>query len=121
MKTKTVLLVDSHPVLLEGIRGLLKTIFDSVVMISDEESLCKVLPRLKPDLVIVDQSLPVTRDSDAICLIKKIDPKVIIVALSSYECPESINNWIDAGASGFVVKHQAGKELIKAVEKALIG
>lgn len=121
MNTKIVLLVDSHPVMLEGIIGLLKTTFESVVMVSDEESLCKALPRLKPDLVIVDESLTVTRNSDVIRLIDKLDPEVKIVALGSYDCSETIKNCMAAGASGFVVKHRAAKELIKALDMVLKG
>ena len=66
-----VLLADSHPALLEGIRGLLGAVFDSVVMVSDEESLMEALPRLDPDLVVVDQSLRVAQESNVITLLKK--------------------------------------------------
>ena len=61
MKKTSVLLVDRHPALVESIRDLLKTMFDMVVMVSDEDSLIEALDRLDPDLVVADLSVSVTQ------------------------------------------------------------
>ena len=52
MKKTSVLLFDRHPALVESIRDLLKTMFDTVVMVSDEDSLLEALDKLDPDLVV---------------------------------------------------------------------
>ena len=121
MKKRIVLLADSHPALLEGIRGLLETVFDSVVMVSDEESLMEALPRLDPDLVVVDQSLRVAQESNVITLLHKFDLELKIIALSTYESPELMKQCMSSGASGYVLKRSAAKDLFKAVEEVLRG
>ena len=121
MKKRIVLLADSHPAMLEGIRGLLETVFDSVVMVSDEESLMEALPRLDPDLVVVDQSLRVAQESNVITLLHKFDLELKIIALSIYERPELMNQCMSSGASGYVLKRSAARDLLKAVEEVLRG
>jgi len=121
MKKRIVLLADSHPAMLEGIRGLLETVFDSVVMVSDEESLMEALPRLDPDLVVVDQSLRVAQESNVITLLHKFDLELKIIALSIYERPELMKQCMSSGASGYVLKRSAAKDLFKAVEEVLRG
>ena len=121
MQKRIVLLVDHHPALLEGIRGLLETIFDSVVMVSDEVSLIGALPRLDPDLVVVDQSFRVAQASDVITLVKKYNSKQKIIALSSYEGLEFMKHCMSTGASGYVLKRSAAKDLFKAVDEVLRG
>jgi DNA-binding NarL/FixJ family response regulator len=99
MKKRIVLLADSHPALLEGIRGLLGALFDSVIMVSDEESLMEALTRLDPDLVVVDQSLRVAHGSNVITLLKKYDSELRIIALSSYPEPVFMKQCMSSGAS----------------------
>jgi len=121
MKKRTVLLADSHPALLEGIRGLLGAVFDSVVMVSDEGSLVEALTRLDPDLVVVDQSLRVAQESNVITLLKKYDSEIKIIALSTYPGPIFMKQCMSSGASGYVLKRSAAKDLVKAVKEVLRG
>lgn len=121
MKKRIVLLVDRHPALLEGIKGLLETAFDSVIMVSDEASLIGTLQRLDPDLVVVDQSFRVAQESDVITLLKKYNSELKIIALSSYEGPEFMKHCMSSGASGYVLKRSAAKDLFKAVDEVLRG
>jgi len=53
-----VLLADSHPPMLEGVRSLLQELFEAVVMVADEASLLRAAEQLKPELAVVDVSLP---------------------------------------------------------------
>jgi len=121
MKKRIVLPVDRHPALLEGIRGLLGTVFDSVIMVSDEASLVGALQRLEPDLVVVDQSFRVAQASDVVTLVKEYSSELKIIALSSYEEPEFMRHCMSSGASGYVLKRSAAKDLIKAVDEVLRG
>jgi DNA-binding NarL/FixJ family response regulator len=121
LKKKTVLLADKHPATLEGIRGLLETVFDSVVMVSDEMSLIETLSKLAPDLVVVDQSFKVTSESNVIILLNKHNPEVKIIALSTYEGSEFMEKCMSSGALGYVLKRSAARDLIKAVEEVLNG
>jgi DNA-binding NarL/FixJ family response regulator len=62
-----VLLADRHQNVLESIRSLLEKIFDVVVMVADEKSLLDALEKVKPDLVVVDLSLPISEEVRADC------------------------------------------------------
>lgn len=121
MKNKIVLLADSHPALLEGMRGLLATVFKTVVMVSDEDSLMEVLPKLEPDLVVVDMSLPVAQQPNVVMLLNKYDFELKIIALSTNEEPELMKHAMSSGASGYLLKRSAARDLFKAVEKVLRG
>ena len=59
MKHGCVLVADSHPEMLGAVRSLLHDLFDMVVMVADEGSLLAAIPRVRPDLVVLDLSLPV--------------------------------------------------------------
>ena len=121
MKNKIVLLADSHPALLEGMRGLLATVFNTVVMVSDEDSLMEVLPKLEPDLVVVDMSLPVAQQPNVVMLLNKYDFELKIIALSTNEEPELMKHAMSSGALGYLLKRSAARDLFKAVEKVLRG
>ena len=60
MHSNCVILADGHQNMLEGIRGLLQTTFESVVMVADEKSLFDVIEKLNPDMIVVDLSLPMS-------------------------------------------------------------
>ncbi len=121
MKKKTVLLVDKYPIMLESIKGLLKTVFDSVVMVSDTASLLETLPRLEPDLVVIDLSVRETPGVGIIRLINKLTPGVRVIVLTTYEESESMEKVMSSGASGYVLKCSAGKDLLTAVEEVCRG
>ena len=80
-----------------------------------------LLPRLDPDLVVVDQSLRVAQESNVITLLKKYDSEIRIIVLSTYEGPEFMKHSMSAGASGYVLKRSAAKDLVKAVEEVSRG
>ncbi len=121
MKKGTVLLADRHTATLDSIRGLLKTKFNSIVMVSDEKSLTEMLPRIDPDLVLVDQSFIVAQAPDVVSLVNKFDPDLKIIVLSTYEEPEYMQQCMSSGASGYILKRSAAKEIIQAIEKVLSG
>jgi len=121
MKMTSVLLAVRHPALMEGIRGLLETMFDSVVMVSDDISLLETLARLDPDLVVVDLSLDVTRESDVAVLLNRCDPECKFVVLSTHEECEIMGKCMSSGASAYVLKRSAGRDLVKAVDEVLKG
>lgn len=56
-KGRCVILADSHQNALEGIRGLLGTMFDTVLMVADMKSLFEAIDKVRPDLAVVDLSL----------------------------------------------------------------
>ncbi len=121
MKKRTVLVADRHMATLDSIRGLLKTKFNSIVMVSDEKSLAETLPKIDPDLVLLDPSFIVTRAPDVVSLVNKFDSDMKIIVLSTYEEPEYMQQCMSSGASGYILKRSAAKQIIQAIEKVLSG
>ena len=95
--------------------------FDAVVIVSDEDSLIETLDRFDPDLVVVDLSFQVVRESNAAVLLNRYDPELKFIVLSTYEEQEIMKDCMSSGASGYVLKRSAGRDLIAAVEEVLKG
>jgi len=120
-KSGRVLLADSHQNMLEGIRSLLETVFDVVVMVADENSLLDCLEKSPPELVVVDLSLPVTEEINVTRRIRKRNPEMKVIILSVHDEPAAVDECLSAGATGFVLKRTASTDLIPAVREVLKG
>jgi DNA-binding NarL/FixJ family response regulator len=121
MKHGCVILADRHQDMLEGIRGLLEAIFETVVMVADKDSLFEAAERLEPDLAIVDLSLPISSEINIIRQLKDCSPGLKCIVLSVHDEKEVIEQVLSSGAAGFVLKRTAGTDLIPAVEEVLDG
>jgi two-component system response regulator DegU len=120
-KAGRVLLADRHQNMLEGIRNLLETVFDIVVMVADEKSLLDCLEKTRPDLVVVDLSLPVTEEINISRRIRKRNPDMKVIVLSVHDEQTAVHDCLSAGAAGFVLKRTAINDLIPAVWEVLKG
>ncbi len=120
-KTGRVLLADRHQNMLAGIRSLLETTFDVVIMVADEHSLLDSLDKVDPDMVVVDLSLPVTEEINIARRIRKRDPDMKIIILSVHDEQTAVDECLSAGATGFVLKRTAANDLIPAIWEVLKG
>jgi DNA-binding NarL/FixJ family response regulator len=120
-KARRVLLADRHQNMLEGIRSLLETVFDVVVMVADEKSLLDSLEKVLPDLVVVDLSLPITEEINVARRIRKRNPEMKVIILSVHDEQTAVDECLSAGAEGFVLKRTATNDLIPAVWEVLKG
>lgn len=116
-----VVLADRHPNMLEGIRRMIETMAESVVMVAEETSLTQALHRIKPDLVIADLSFQVSGASNVVRLIKRDYPAVKVIVVSLYDDPTAQKEAVDAGAEGFVLKRRAAVDLIPAIKEVCQG
>jgi DNA-binding NarL/FixJ family response regulator len=119
---RSVLLADRHHRLSEGIRGLLETSFDVVVMVADELSLLTTIRRLMVDLVVMDLSL--SRSTDGLALVQRLRkgfPGTKLIVLSVYDERAVCEAILEAGADGFVVKRSIVSDLLSAVDAVLSG
>ncbi len=121
MKHSSVLLADKHQNMLEGIRGLLESMFDTVMMVADEQSLIEAISKVKPDLVVADLSLPVSEEVNIARSLKKGNPDLKFIILSVHDEMSVVDECLAAGAEGFVLKRSAASDLIPAVEEVLGG
>ncbi|GAB6151493.1 response regulator transcription factor [Desulfosporosinus burensis] len=118
MSEKTrVLLVDDHTILRTGLRMFFNSQEDIVVIgeaVCGEEALEKVQLH-QPDVVILDISMPGMNGIEAITRIKQLTPDVGILMLTMHEAEEYLQQTMQAGASGYVLKKAADSELLEAV------
>jgi DNA-binding NarL/FixJ family response regulator len=124
VKYGRVLLADSHLNMVSGVYSLLETIFESVLMVSDEHSLLEAVSTFHPDLVIADLSLPSASDSAGVNLARRLKrhfPELRLIVLSVHDDPIVVAEVRSAGAVGFVLKRSVGSDLLPAVREVLAG
>jgi len=108
-----VMLVDDHPLFLEGIKNLLETHGIEVVGTAGNGSQAVGRARaLKPDVILMDIEMPGSGGLDAIRPIKKEMPEVKIVMLTSFDDDENLFEAVKRGASGYLLKNLNAGELI---------
>jgi DNA-binding NarL/FixJ family response regulator len=117
-----ILLADDHTMVIEGIRSLLEEKGHDVVgVVSDGRALVDAAPRLKPDVVILDISMPLMNGFDAAARLKQLLPKVKIVFLTMKDDPNLAAAVLGLGPVGYVLKHSAASELLTAITEVLRG
>jgi DNA-binding NarL/FixJ family response regulator len=107
--------------MLEGIRSLLESLFDVVVMVADEKSLFDSLEKVNPDVVIVDLSLPISEKMNVSRCIKKRNPEMKVIILSVHDEQIAVEECLSSGAEGFVLKRSASNDLMPAIREVLKG
>jgi DNA-binding NarL/FixJ family response regulator len=119
--TTCVLLAAPHHGLAEGIRSLLGTSFDAVVMVADETSLCESARRLNPRLAVVDLAIAHGDICGLIRSLRQGCPGLKVILLSAHDEPTIVQAAVEAGAEGLVSKRGIATDLLPAVEDVLRG
>src|SRR5262249_5056322 len=114
-------LADDSSDILNSIREMLDPQFDVVATVQDGYSLIAAIKKHKPDVVVTDISMPGLSGIEATREIIKLDPDSRIVLLTVHRESAIIDQGFAAGALGYVLKLNAGEELIPAVNEALQG
>jgi two-component system nitrate/nitrite response regulator NarL len=121
VRQKCVVLCYRHAGMMEGIRDLMQTMFESVIMVAGEASLLDAVKMLRPDLVLVDLSFPVSGGTGVAAFLRQHAPGVKFIVLGTEDAPEVIDACMAAGASGYLLTWNVGKDLIKAVKAVQSG
>lgn len=121
MKHTRVLLADDHPLTLEGLRAFLEPHLQSVGTVTDGRALVEAALRLKPDLIVLDITMPLLNGIDAAIQIKKSLPGVKLLFVTMHVNPAYLEAALNAGATGYVLKSAAREELLDAIQSVLRG
>jgi DNA-binding NarL/FixJ family response regulator len=116
-----VLLGDDHALILDGIRATLQLHFDVVGQATDGKALVAAAERLKPDLIVLDISMPLLNGFESARRIKATLPSTKLIFLSQHLNPAYLKQALKVGASGYVLKSGATEELQKAIAVVLRG
>jgi two-component system invasion response regulator UvrY len=112
-----VMLVDDHAVVRVGFRLLLADAgIDVVAEAADGETACQLYPTVRPDLVVMDLSMPGMGGIEAVRRLLAQDGRTRVLALSAYEDTAHPRRALRAGALGYLAKRSAPDELILAVK-----
>ena len=119
--TPRIMLVDDHAVVRSGIESLIVNLTEMEVVGQAEngEIAVALAARLRPDVIIMDVSMPKMGGVEATRKIRAQNPDIKIVALSAHKEPEYSADMIEAGASGYVCKYSLFDDLLGAIQEAL--
>jgi DNA-binding NarL/FixJ family response regulator len=116
-----VLVADDLPQVLSAVAALLRDSFDIVGMASDGQAALDAILTLKPDLAVMDISMPIMSGIEVARELKSRANKTKIVFLTVHEDSDIIATCLSAGALGYVVKEVMNSDLILAMNEALAG
>jgi DNA-binding NarL/FixJ family response regulator len=123
MKRLRILLVDDHEVVLLGLRTLVDSNPDMIVVAeagTAQEALLLVEQK-QPDVVVLDLRLPDRSGLEVCREIRKRFPKTQVVILTSYISEEFVSEALKSGAAGYVLKEVGNEELLRAIRAAMRG
>lgn len=121
MKKPTVILADDHTLVLEGFRRLLETHCELLATVGDGQALLQAVAQHRPDIVILDISMPVMNGIEAARALKSKYPALQLVFVTMHADPAYIRAAFQAGASGYILKQSLGDELPQALHTVLQG
>jgi DNA-binding NarL/FixJ family response regulator len=121
MKHSRILLADDHTLLLEAFRKLLEPAYDVVGTVKNGLALLDAAPALKPDVILIDMSMPRLNGLEAGRRLRQMMPRVKLIFLTMNEDPDLAAEAIRNGASGYLLKTCAASELLDAIQAALRG
>jgi DNA-binding NarL/FixJ family response regulator len=121
MKRPRVLLADDHPLTLEGIRAVLEPHLESVGTVTNGRDLIQAALETKPDLIVLDITMPQLNGIDAAVQIRKSLPSVKLLFITMHVSPAYLEAVLKAGGAGYVLKSSAREELLQAADSVLKG
>jgi DNA-binding NarL/FixJ family response regulator len=116
-----VLLAEDHTVVAEGLRSLLKDVFDLVGMVHDGRALLEAAETLRPDVIVTDISMPLLNGLDAVRQLRSSRPETKIIILTMHRDTHLAAEAFRAGVSGYLLKTSPGEELITAIREVAQG
>ena len=122
MKCARLLIVDDHEIFRRGLRALLEPSCDWLICGEaidgiDAVEQCK---SLKPDIVVLDVSMPRLNGLEAAKLICRDNPESKIVIITQHDSPQIRSAALEAGAQAFVTKSSVGSELVSALRNLIL-
>ena len=122
MRPYTVLIADDHAIVKEGLVSLLQAQgFDVVGAVANGDELMDAARRLRPDVIVTDISMPGLSGLDVLTRLKAEHTDSKIILLTMHHDAQLATRAMRAGASGFLLKHAAGEELLTAIHQAVEG
>ena len=113
-----ILVVDDHPIVRHGLRTLLggRPEWEIIDEAEDGIEAVEKADRMKPDVVVLDVSMPRMDGLEACRRIRKSVPKSEVLMVTQHDSPQMMHEALSAGARGYIVKADAARDLLAALE-----
>jgi DNA-binding NarL/FixJ family response regulator len=115
------LLADDHLMLAEALRSLLGSEFELVGAVGDGAAMVEAAQKLHPDVIVADVTMPRLNGIAALARLRSLGIRTPVVFLTMHRDVSFARRALEAGASGYVLKHSASVELVLAIRAALAG
>jgi DNA-binding NarL/FixJ family response regulator len=119
MSKPRVIIADDHTMLVEAFEKLLSPECEVVAKVADGRALLTAVNELKPDVVVLDLSMPLLNGLDAARQIKQSHPAVRLVFVTMNEDPDLAAQAFRIGGAAYLLKRSAGSELLTAIREAM--
>jgi DNA-binding NarL/FixJ family response regulator len=116
--TIRILVVDDHPIVRQGLKTLLEghSGWEVIGEASDGAEAVEKARNLSPDVMVLDVTMPRMNGLEACRLIRRHSPDMEILFVTQHDSPQMMREALEAGARGYVVKSNAARDLLAAVE-----
>ena len=121
MKRPRVLMADDHSLILAGLRKLVENECEVIGTVEDGRSLVEAAQRLRPDLILLDISMPLLNGLEAARQLQILVPESKLIFLTMHASSTYATEAFQAGASGYLLKRSAASELSLAIRSVLHG
>lgn len=121
MNRPRIMVADDHTLLLEGFRLMLEPEFELVGSVEDGQALLTEAQKLKPDVILLDISMPLLNGIDAASQLTKILPSARLIFVTQHSDSGFVTEAFRAGAAGYLLKRAAASELLTAIREVLKG
>lgn len=118
-----VLIVDDHGVVAEGLRFVVEAQADMEVVdcFQDSQEAVRRSTAIRPDVVLMDHAMPILNGTEATHMIHEHCPETRVIMLSMYSDAVHVMRALQAGATGYVIKRSAAKEVVDAIRAVHAG
>jgi DNA-binding NarL/FixJ family response regulator len=121
MNKPSILLADDHTLFVEALHNVLEPEFTLVGEVGDGRALLEAAPRLLPDVILLDLSMPLLNGIDAAYQLRRLVPDTKLLFLSMPGDATYVTEAFRAGAAGYVLKRSTATELLQAIRAVLRG
>jgi DNA-binding NarL/FixJ family response regulator len=114
-------MADDHSLVLAGLRKLVEGEGEVVGTVEDGRALVEEAQKLRPDIILLDISMPLLNGLDAARQLTKLVPEAKLIFLTMHATPTYATEAFKAGASGYLIKRSAASELKQAIQAVIRG